>query len=104
MLGLGLWKANSVCIKKALATVNWDVLFHLKSVNEQVNVLMMLSIFSQTFYLINIQIEDRDLPLLKAKLNKKIKHLIYTKIIDWMIIIELITRFIRTNDNNEIKL
>ena len=51
-----------------------------------------------------MQIEDRDPPLLKAKLNKKIKDLIYTKIIDWMIIIELITRFIRTNDNNEIKL
>ena len=51
-----------------------------------------------------MQIEDRDPPLLKAKLNKKIKHLIYTKIIDWMIIIELITWFIRTNDNNEIKL
>ena len=31
-------KANSVCIKEPLRTVNWDALFHLKSVHEQVNV------------------------------------------------------------------
>ena len=32
-------KVNSICIKKALQTViNWDVLFHLRSIHEQVNV------------------------------------------------------------------
>ena len=39
---------SSVCIKKALGKVIWDVLFHLKGVHEEVNVFndVVISIFA----------------------------------------------------------
>ena len=84
-------KASSVCIKKALGRVNWDALFHLTNVHEQVNVFnnVVINIFSN---FVPDKIDDRD-PiwmnvLLKPKLNKKIKHSS----------LDLIPRFIRTNN------
>ena len=54
-------KGNSVCIKKALQTVNWNVLCHLKTLHEQVMFLMMmLSIFSQTLHIPNKIIDTLD--------------------------------------------
>ena len=39
-------KANIVCIKKALCTVNWDVLFDFKKCTKQENVFNVINIFS----------------------------------------------------------
>ena len=43
-------KANIVCIKEALWTVNLDALFHLKNVHEQANVFNVINIFSNFVY------------------------------------------------------
>ena len=56
-------KVNSVCIKETLRTVNWDALFHLKSVHEQVNVFdVVINIFSNFVLNKIIEIGDRDPP------------------------------------------
>ena len=85
-------KANSFCIKKALWTVNWDVLFHLKSVHEQVNVFNdVVNIFSNIVPNRIIEIDDRNPPWMnvfikKNKNEKIVKQSSYTKIIEWMLI------------------
>ena len=69
-------KTSSVGIKKALGTVNWDVLLHSKSLHEQVMFLMiLLSIFSQ-FFLTDkmIKIDDRDPPWMNDFIKNKIKQ------------------------------
>ena len=83
----GYKKASSVCIKKVLRTVNWDVLFHLKRVHEQANVFnVIINIFLNFVPNKIIKIHNEDhlqwITLLTAKLNKIINHLSYTKIID----------------------
>ena len=54
--------ANNVCIKEALRTVNWDALFHLKSVHVQVNVFnnVIINIFSSFVPNKITEIDDRD--------------------------------------------
>ena len=78
-------KTNSVWIKKAIRTVNLDVLVHLKRVNEQVNVFnyVLINIFSNFVPNKIIGIDDRDLEL---NFKQKIKHSSYTKVIEWVLI------------------
>ena len=72
-------KANNVCIKKALWTVNWDVSFHLKCVHEQVNVFndVVINIFSNFVLNKIIEVDDRDPPWMNES---------YTKITEWVLI------------------
>ena len=56
-------KANSVCINKALRAANWDVLVHLKSVHERVNVFNdVINIFTNLIPNKIIKIDDKDPP------------------------------------------
>ena len=66
-------KANSVSIKKALRTVNWDVLFHLKSVHEQVNVFndVVINIFSNVVPNKIIETDDKDPPCMNDFTKKQ---------------------------------
>ena len=68
-------KANSVCIKETLRTVNWDALFHLKSVHEQVNVFdVVINIFSNFVLNKIIGIGDREPPWMNDFNKNKIKE------------------------------
>ena len=68
-------KANSVCIKELLQTVNWDALYHLKSVHEQVNVFnVAINIFSNFVPNKIIETDDRDAPWINEFIRSKIKE------------------------------
>ena len=69
-------KASSVCIEKALWTVNWDVLFHSKSVHVHVNVFndVLINIFSNFASNKITEIDDRDPPWMNDFIKNKIKQ------------------------------
>ena len=53
---------NSVCKKRQLRIVNWDVMFHLKRVHEQVNVFndVVINIFANFIPNKITEIDDRN--------------------------------------------
>ena len=69
-------KASSIFINKTLQKVIWDVLLHLKSVHEQVNVFndAVINIFSNFILNKTIPIDDRDPPWRNEFLRNKIKQ------------------------------
>ena len=69
-------KATSVCIKKALWTFNWNVLLHLKSVHEQVNVFhgVIINIFANFVPIKIIKVDGRGPPWMNQFIENKIKH------------------------------
>ena len=69
-------KASSFCIKKALWTVNWDVLFYLKSVHGHVNVVndFIINIFSNVVSNKIIGIDDKGPPWMNNFIKSKIKQ------------------------------